>query len=198
MKDTPLTRLKAHLRKAESAFNELQDTNKQLTDEFFPYVFRRPGDPPLWQRAIIKMLPYRPYMEGEEIWIKVGEATVVDADYTHGMDTEDDNQYDVDELFISNLLGPNDDTVAFYGNQIERKSGPDDYSWDDVDEVKYKDWDQGVVELSDEEKEELDAKIAEMETWDRESRAIYKEWLEKKRAEMGLGILAEDGRDRLL
>jgi hypothetical protein len=185
--DTLLSRLKAHLHKAATAF---QRDGKEITDEFFPYIYRQASDQPQWQRAIIKYMPRRPYMEGREIWIRVGDGVEVEG---YNIDTGEEKARLV---YVTNLNGPDEekDVIALSRNMIERQSGPTDFSWDEVDRIKYDDWEQGVTELTEEEEKAVADHLAELKEWNEESYAIYAKWLQKKDSEMALNIIADDGR----
>jgi hypothetical protein len=187
---TPFQNLKNYLQKTADAF---QKEGKDITDDFFPYVYKQASAQPQWQKAIIKFMPRRSYMEGREIWIRVGDGVQADG-------TNTDTGEEVSKIvYITNLNGPDEeeDVIGMSRNMIERQSGPNDFSWDDIERIPYAEWDKGIVECTEEQEKEIAEKLEELKAWHEESIRIYAEWLQKKDYEIELGLMDREGREMI-
>jgi hypothetical protein len=165
-----------------------EEEYKHIVNEVFPYVQHSASDLPRWQKAKIVYMPYRPYLEGTEVWIRVGDGVEV-----KNMDTGNQRNKIV---YITNLNGPyeEEDVVGLSRNMIERQSSPNDFSWDDVKRIKHKDWDKGIVELSEEQKERITRELEALRAWSSESIAIYKKYMRQRERDIALGILTQEGK----
>jgi hypothetical protein len=164
---------------------------KDIVDGLFPYEQHGPDDPPSWQRAKIIFMPRRPYLEGRIIWIRVGEDVK-----TPSYDVQTGEYLGMNESFITNLNGPNEeeDVIALFRNQIERMSGPEDFMWEEVEKIKFSSWEEGVVELTEEQEDKIEEDMTALREYIDESRRVYAEYMVKKGKEINLGLMATSGR----